>query len=224
MTVMSTGSPSGTPAANHAPARGHCESLLKPSGDACEMCLIGSIAVIVAGACPLWDDLHRSAIVAVRQPSRGAGFADVAQLVAHHLAKVRVAGSNPVVRSEGLTWSHLGGLLRWSGREARQRPAKPSTRVQIPSPPRSTSTQAVPAHTARAIGAVWLARFPDTEEVTGSSPVSPTEFDRLAPRSNGCVGSRDGLNICRLVRLLLLFSRGDCDDYWKRTGHAAVER
>src|SRR6266498_2380438 len=26
--------------------------------------------------------------------------ADVAQLVAHHLAKVRVAGSNPVVRSE----------------------------------------------------------------------------------------------------------------------------
>ena len=27
--------------------------------------------------------------------------ADVAQLVEHHLAKVRVAGSNPVVRSEG---------------------------------------------------------------------------------------------------------------------------
>lgn len=27
------------------------------------------------------------------------GHADVAQLVAHHLAKVRVAGSNPVVRS-----------------------------------------------------------------------------------------------------------------------------
>ena len=26
--------------------------------------------------------------------------ADVAQLVEHHLAKVRVAGSNPVVRSE----------------------------------------------------------------------------------------------------------------------------
>ena len=29
-----------------------------------------------------------------------AGPADVAQLVEHHLAKVRVAGSNPVVRSE----------------------------------------------------------------------------------------------------------------------------
>ena len=31
---------------------------------------------------------------------KSTGNADVAQLVAHHLAKVRVAGSNPVVRSE----------------------------------------------------------------------------------------------------------------------------
>ena len=30
----------------------------------------------------------------------GPEQADVAQLVAHHLAKVRVAGSNPVVRSD----------------------------------------------------------------------------------------------------------------------------
>ena len=29
-------------------------------------------------------------------------LADVAQLVEHHLAKVRVAGSNPVVRSKGI--------------------------------------------------------------------------------------------------------------------------
>ena len=50
----------------------------------------------------------------------------------------------------------------WSGREARQRTANPSTRVQIPSPP-------------RAIGAA-VARFLDTEEVTGSNPVSPTRF------------------------------------------------
>src|SRR5690606_16363060 len=49
---------------------------------------------------------------------------------------------------------------RWVGREARQRPAKPYTRVRIPYPP-------------RAIGAA-VARFPDTEEVTGSIPVSPT--------------------------------------------------
>ena len=101
-------------------------------------------------------------------PSPGRGNApdrqaDVAQLVAHHLAKVRVAGSNPVVRSE---WPSQvsAGPTRWSGREARQRPAKPCTRVQIPSPPRRKP---------RAIGAAG-ARFLDTEEVTGSIPVSPT--------------------------------------------------
>ena len=101
--------------------------------------------------------------------------ADVAQLVEHHLAKVRVAGSSPVVRSER-SWPHPlttrlrgGGRLftRWSGREARQRTANPYTRVQIPSPP-------------RAAGAV-VARFPDTEEVTGSNPVSPTRTIPPAP-------------------------------------------
>ena len=56
---------------------------------------------------------------------------------------------------------------RWRGREARQRPAKPYTRVRIPSSPLATT---------RAIGAV-VARFPDTEEVTGSNPVSPTTLN-----------------------------------------------
>jgi hypothetical protein len=40
----------------------------------------------------------------------------VAQLVEHHLAKVRVAGSSPVVRSEvpiGLGWSGLRPLAEW---------------------------------------------------------------------------------------------------------------
>src|SRR5512140_1940668 len=37
--------------------------------------------------------------------------ADVAQLVAHHLAKVRVAGSNPVVRSERPRQVHVRGRL-----------------------------------------------------------------------------------------------------------------
>ncbi len=93
----------------------------------------------------------------------GVSDADVAQLVEHHLAKVRVAGSNPVVRSfqrssRSVSW--------WSGREARQRPAKPCTRVQIPSPPRITC----PTWTISSAGE----RFPDTEEVTGSIPVSST--------------------------------------------------
>src|SRR5690606_24677942 len=63
------------------------------------------------------------------------GHAGVAQLVARHLAKVKVAGSSPVARSERGRRGYRGLRPRWGGREARQRPAKPCTRVQIPSPP-----------------------------------------------------------------------------------------
>src|SRR4051812_39286257 len=79
---------------------------------------------------------------------------------------------------------YVRGQTRWSGREARQRPAKPCTRVQIPSPPRHD----VP----RAIGAAG-ARFLDTEEVTGSIPVSPTRVyadQRLVTRSSVTSRSR----------------------------------
>ena len=40
---------------------------------------------------------------ATASAERRGEHADVAQLVEHHLAKVRVAGSNPVVRSKGFT-------------------------------------------------------------------------------------------------------------------------
>ena len=39
---------------------------------------------------------------------RETEYADVAQLVEHHLAKVRVAGSNPVVRSERVSYLWRG--------------------------------------------------------------------------------------------------------------------
>jgi len=89
--------------------------------------------------------------------------ADVAQLVERNLAKVEVAGSNPVVRSERVRQASflIGGVAE----RFRQRPAKPSTRVRIPSPPRQQIWT---------IGAA-VARFPDTEEVTGSIPVSSTK-------------------------------------------------
>ena len=83
-------------------------------------------------------------------------FADVAQLVEHHLAKVRVAGSNPVVRSEvpdsisradvvttALRYPGCpcggagGGMAEW----LRQGPAKPCTRVRFPLPPRGRLAQ-----------------------------------------------------------------------------------
>ncbi|MEY3614184.1 MAG: hypothetical protein RL752_92, partial [Actinomycetota bacterium] len=38
--------------------------------------------------------------------------------------------------------------------------------------------------TTRAIGAV-VARFPDTEEVTGSNPVSPTKKNKKSPPDGG---------------------------------------
>ncbi len=51
----------------------------------------------------------------------------------------------------------------------RQRPAKPCTRVRFPSPPRAISSAGE--------------RFPDTEEVTGSIPVSRTTIDLHVGRS-----------------------------------------
>jgi hypothetical protein len=107
-----------------------------------------------------------------RKVRTGTLQADVAQLVERNLAKVEVASSSLVVRSEKGRRSPPW----WSGREARQRTANPSTRVQIPSPPRLLEgTHVWDFETSRAIGAV-VARFLDTEEVTGSNPVSPTSI------------------------------------------------
>ena len=55
----------------------------------------------IEGCCPACRAGEPGAIL--------GAHADVAQLVEHHLAKVRVAGSNPVVRSKS---SELP-LLRW---------------------------------------------------------------------------------------------------------------
>jgi hypothetical protein len=119
---------------------------------------------------PVWRPYDGWVRVCIRHRF-GRRHADVAQLVAHHLAKVRVAGSNPVVRSlrrldrrAGPQKGPSGGLAEW----LRQGPAKPCTRVRFPHPP-------------RAIGAVG-ARFLDTEEVTGSNPVSPTSTEAMSHR------------------------------------------
>ncbi len=88
--------------------------------------------------------------------------ADVAQLVAHHLAKVRVASSSLVIRS-GTILVPEAVSPRWNGRVVRQRSAKPCTRVRFPFPPQNASAFSSAGE-----------RFPDTEEVTGSIPVSRT--------------------------------------------------
>ena len=59
-------------------------------------------------------------------------FAGLAQLVARNLAKVEVAGSNPVARSidfNGRIYSAF--FIRRDGQVVRQRPAKPLSPVRI---------------------------------------------------------------------------------------------
>jgi hypothetical protein len=77
-----------------------CGSAARMAGFGCwpSMRTVSGYASLPAGQDRLQFSTHTGA-VAVRAP-RKPGHADVAQLVEHHLAKVRVAGSNPVVRSE----------------------------------------------------------------------------------------------------------------------------
>ena len=95
-----------------------------------------------------------------RQGSRK--HADVAQLVEHHLAKVRVAGSNPVVRSERVSYLAAtrpvptGGVAERRGNGLQIRVHGFESRL----------------HLGRL--AQLVARFPDTEEVISSSLVPPT--------------------------------------------------
>ena len=79
-------------------------------------------------------------------------------MVAHNLAKVGVASSSLVIRSQRFHPE----TVEWPRGEAAACKA-----VYTGSNPVFTSGN------TRAIGAV-VARFPDTEEVTGSNPVSPT--------------------------------------------------
>ena len=59
-------------------------------------------AVIAADNAGICAASRQWTIVDLRTGRRSRpALADVAQLVAHHLAKVRVAGSNPVIRSKG---------------------------------------------------------------------------------------------------------------------------
>ena len=100
----------------------------------------------------------------------------MAQLVEHHLAKVRVAGSNPVVRSEAVGPTRCtdnGGVAERRGNGLQSRVHGFKSRLHLEQ------------HHERAIGAA-VARFPDTEEVTGSIPVSPTRTKWPLTCGNAC--------------------------------------
>ena len=101
--------------------------------------------------------------------------ADVAQLVEHHLAKVDVASSNLVVRSQDTVTAKVLRnpvyTVGWPRGEAAACKA-----VYTGSNPVPTSVKTLVSGFDRMQGAIGaaVARFPDTEEVTGSIPVSPT--------------------------------------------------
>ena len=142
-------------------------------------CRVGHGERVRGSASALLKGSERDRAMVWRSPRRRwrpvQARADVAQLVAHHLAKVRVAGSNPVVRSERL--SHVGpcsgGVAERRGNGLQSRVHGFKSRLHLVRTAQAAQRTAARQH-ARAIGAVWLARFLDTEEVTGSSPVSPT--------------------------------------------------
>ena len=108
----------------------------------------------------------------------------MAQLVEHHLAKVRVAGSNPVVRSEPRALVErpapvCGGVAERRGNGLQSRLHGFKSRLHLVSLAEHERGGGTGRKTGRAIGAV-VARFPDTEEVTGSNPVSPTTAEPQA--------------------------------------------
>ena len=99
-------------------------------------------------------------------PGKPGGARGSGAVVAHHLAKVRVAGSNPVFRSEKAVADpcigRLGGVAERRGNGLQSRVHGFKSRLHL-------------ALQCGAIGAAG-ARFLDTEEVTGSIPVSPTNI------------------------------------------------
>ena len=96
---------------------------------------------------PLWSVLDRWVMVSSRSTGQLPGpIADVAQLVAHHLAKVRVAGSSPVVRSEDLSRGLLGGVAERRGNGLQSRVHGFKSRLHLGATSRGRLAQVASAH------------------------------------------------------------------------------
>ena len=72
----------------------------------------------VTGSIPVSPTVILVTGLAGYSPAAHAVHADVAQLVEHHLAKVRVAGSSPVIRSQSGIHSIPLGVVGWPRGEA----------------------------------------------------------------------------------------------------------
>ena len=135
-------------------------------------------------------------------PHPVTGACGCGAVVAHHLAKVRVASSNLVIRSsESFRVFRPGGVAERRGSGLQSRIHGFESRRHLT---RCRKAHPIRSNSVRAIGAA-VARFPDTEEVTGSIPVSPTRtpgppgvFSFLRSGGRGRLG---GLGIRGLRRL-----------------------
>jgi hypothetical protein len=68
-----------------------------------------------------------------------ASNAEVAQLVEHHLAMVRVAGSNPVFRSDPGRWHRrVGDMAEWLGKGLQNPVPRFDSGCRLSSPPKGT--------------------------------------------------------------------------------------
>lgn len=117
-------------------------------------------------------------------------------VVAHHLAKVRVASSNLVIRSsEEVFVRETDGRSRHVGRTTHGGVAE-RLGTGLQSRLHGFESRRHLAHNRTAcIGAIGaaVARFPDTEEVTGSIPVSRTaQYRRKPPDFRGFFALRHG--------------------------------
>jgi hypothetical protein len=127
-----------------------------------------SVRVLHAAGTPSWPRGRGSVGRASPCQGEGRGFE----------SRRPLGGADGVNRAWSVTspWP-TGGVAEW----LRQGPAKPCTRVRFPPPPRRRVRQTVSSSADRQCGGSKSRafssageRFPDTEEVTGSIPVTPT--------------------------------------------------
>ncbi len=126
-------------------------------------------------------------------------------MVEHHLAKVRVASSNLVIRSQDTVEKVFGALwfstvnavlnLEFSGPKhggvAERRGSGLQSRVHGFESRSHLHFTAVNRFQQVFLVLIWaigaaVARFPDTEEVTGSIPVSPTTLSSFVTKLLFC--------------------------------------
>ena len=115
--------------------------------------------------------------------------ADVAQLVEHHLAKVRVAGSNPVVRSME------GPVPR--GRSSPDGQG-PTGQLSLPSRSRPASRSGSPRQWSQARGTLLRGKQPPRSgaRVVGSTPALPVPNRPLSFGPHCTIGGRGASQIC----------------------------